>query len=292
LLNSWRWVIVVMGKDHLPEILPALAANRKSPNLLFMGNNVSGGRDLATAVGRERLLMGFLMAVGKMDGPVACCASEFGERRSVSMVGELNGGGSARLVEIVAIFQNAGLAMEISPNIEAWLKCHAAIIVPLGGGYFLSGSSLDAMANTRDVKVMFLRGAREALQALQAYHIPILPSKLKIYLWLPEPLLLAIIDRILRNPQMSFALIHAGEVQPELRQLGCELTTLARRVNILTPHLDHLVLATMPQVRPVPEGSQELPLDWRGVWAAIGALAALTGLVYSCSLLKQRCDRK
>jgi hypothetical protein len=90
---------------------------------------------------------------------------------------------------------------------------------------------------------------------------------------------LAIIDRILRNPQMSFALIHAGEVQPELRQLGCELTTLARRVNILTTYLDHLVLATMPHVRPVPEGSQELPLDWRGVWAVIGALAALTGLV-------------
>jgi len=290
--DFYDWVIVVMGKDHLTEILPVLAANRKATHVLFMGNNVAGGRELAAAVGNERLLMGFFMAVGKIDGPVAFCVSELGGRRSPSMVGELDGSVSPRLVEIVAIFENAGLSMEISPNIEAWLKCHAAIILPLGGAYFLAGGSLNTMVNTRDVKIMFLRGAREALQVLQAYHLPLQPPILKVSLWLPEPLLLAFINRSLHNPQIAYAMIHADGVRPELRQLGCELTSMARRVDIHTPHLDRLVLATSPQARPLPEGSQTLAMDWRGVWAAVGALAAITGLVYGFSLLYQRRDKR
>ncbi len=286
--DDYDWIIVVMGKQDLPEILPILAANQKVPNILFMGNNVAGGGELASAIGSERLLLGFLMAVGKIDGPVAYAGAEVGDRKSTSYIGELDGSTTPRLIELAAVFENCGLPVQISPNIEAWLKCHAALILSLGGAYYLSGCNLEYMPETRDTLIMFARGAREALQVLRAYRIPILPPRLKIFLWTPEPLLVVFLARMLRNPLLSSALIHAEGVRPELNQLGREFTALACKANIITPHLDRLILATRPNARTLPAGSQELPMDWRGVWVGVGALAAAAGLLYGVWLLRGR----
>src|SRR5512139_1655827 len=64
--GSYDWVMVVMGKAALPGVLPTLAANKQCKNIIFLGNNVAGGNELAAALGRERVLMGFLMASGVM----------------------------------------------------------------------------------------------------------------------------------------------------------------------------------------------------------------------------------
>jgi 2-dehydropantoate 2-reductase len=40
--DAYDLVVVMMPKNHVPEILPILAANRYIPNVLFMVNNAAG----------------------------------------------------------------------------------------------------------------------------------------------------------------------------------------------------------------------------------------------------------
>lgn len=286
--DVYDWVIIVMGKQHLPEILPTLAANHHIRNYLFMGNNVAGAAALTEAVGRERVLLGFFMAVGKVEGSVAFAANQVDGAISPSVIGELDGAVSQRLIEIAAVFENAHLPVQFCNDIQAWLKCHAAIIVPLGGAYFLADRNLLRISRTRDIQIILVRGVREALQVLRFYRTPILPSSLKMFLWLPEPLVLLLIGRALENPNLAYALIHADGIRPEINQLGKEFCFLARGAGLMAPHFDRLLLATAPQSRPLPEGSHSLPVDWRSTFAVIGALATVVGLIFGISLLRSR----
>jgi 2-dehydropantoate 2-reductase len=272
--DDYDWVIVVMGKVGVLEILPNLAANTRVTNFLFLGNNVSGGGEITEALGRERVTLGFLMAVGKIEGKIALAFNEIGNKPRVSVIGELDGSISPRLIELAAMMENAGFPTEISKHIEAWLKSHAALILPLAGAYFLAGSDLVNLAETPDVHVMLVRGIREALRVLRAYRIPIDPPLFNLFLYLPEPFLVGLANRLLHNPNLKFALLHAGGLRPEFRQLGREFAALSCSAGILTPHLDHLVLAARPGSNCLGRGSRKLEMDWSGVW--LGGLALLT----------------
>jgi 2-dehydropantoate 2-reductase len=57
--DAYDLVIVLVPKNHVSEVLPVLAANRHTPNVLFMGNNAAGPGEMIEALGRERVLLGF-----------------------------------------------------------------------------------------------------------------------------------------------------------------------------------------------------------------------------------------
>lgn len=280
LKDEYDWVIVVMGKDGLLEILPTLAANKVVPNFLFMGNNVSGGGELAKALGRERVTLGFLTAVGKIQGQTALVTNSIEGRHPASIIGELDGSTTPRLIELAAVLENAGVPIQITKHIEAWLKSHAALILPLGGAYFLAGGNLENMAETRDVQVLLVRAVGEALRVLQAYRIPIDPPLFKCFLWIPEPLLVILAQRSLHQPSLKYGMVHAEGIRAEFRQLGREFSALACSAGVLTPHLDHLVLAVRPEANCLPRGSRKLSLDWSGVWMAVLAAVMVASLTY------------
>jgi 2-dehydropantoate 2-reductase len=284
----YDWVIPVMGSQYYPEIIPALAANHESPNYLFLGNNVAGGRDLAESLGRDRVMFGFLMASGKISGAIASVANEFGDRRPRSVLGEMDGSLTNRLIEIAAVLENAGFPVEISHHIEAWLKTHAAIILPMAGAYYLAGSSQERMANTRDIQVMLVRGIREAFQVLRIYHMPITPAKLSLFSYLPEPLLVGLAGRIFQNPLLGHSLSHADGMRQEVSKLGREFNILACNAGVVMPHFDHLILAARSDARCLPEGSSSLTLDWSEVMLATAVIAATFGILYTFPRFKAR----
>lgn len=286
--DNYDWVIVAMGRHHQLQALPAMAANQKVANFLFLGNNAGGSLELCLALGIQRVVLGFLMSVGTLEGPVAYAANQIDGKASPSQLGELDGSPTQRLIELAAVWENAGLPVEICPNIDAWLKCHAALILPLAGAYFLAGCDAGRISRTRDILVMLARGWREAFQVLRVYRIPIIPTRLKIFIWLPEPFLITFLQRRLDNPLFAYALLHAPKMRPECSQLGHEISLLAHNAGIITPHLDRLILAARSDCYNLPEGSCNLPLDWRGVWVWIGLLAALVGLVFGMKHFPRR----
>ena len=88
--DVYVYVLVIVRKNQVPDLLPILAQNR-SPNIVFMVNNPSGPELYTSALGQKRVMLGFVFAGGKRDGSVIHAIGGPGEavarRPSVSSMG-------------------------------------------------------------------------------------------------------------------------------------------------------------------------------------------------------------
>ena len=57
--DAYDLVLVVLPKPALATVLPILAANQHTPNVMFFGNNAGGPEPMIAALGRARVLLGF-----------------------------------------------------------------------------------------------------------------------------------------------------------------------------------------------------------------------------------------
>ncbi len=111
--------------------------------------------------------------------------------------------------------------------------------------------------------------------SLRALGIPILPPRNGIlYNWLPEPVLVGLLSRLLRLQIYQYALIHAGHARPELQSLAVEFSALSRASCVPTPNLNLLCAATDPNASLIAEGSAHIPMDWSQAWAKLAVLAS------------------
>jgi len=75
--DTYDYVLVIVRKNQLADLLPVLAQNR-SPNIVFMTNNLSGPEELTRVLGKDRVMMGFVFGAGKRDGGVIRAISGIG----------------------------------------------------------------------------------------------------------------------------------------------------------------------------------------------------------------------
>ena len=70
---------------------------------------------------------------------------------------------------------------------------------------------------------------------------------------------------------------HANAARDEIQHLADEFLVLARATEIPTPNIDRLYPHLVADAPLMPEGSRNLPLDWRQIHTI--ALSVLMGLV-------------
>jgi hypothetical protein len=124
-----------------------------------------------------------------------------------------------------------------------------------------------------------LRAIREGYRVLGAHGIPITPGNHRIFSWIPEPLLVALMRRMIRSETTSIKIGHADRAHKEMKTIADELRALAAATSIATPAIDRLYDYVDPSAEPIADGAAELPLDWSGVWALGVALAVLAVLL-------------
>ncbi|NIO06910.1 MAG: alpha/beta hydrolase, partial [Deltaproteobacteria bacterium] len=93
--DAYDLVVVLMRKNQVSAILPILAVNRHTPNVLFMGNNAAGPDEMVEALGRERVLLGFPGAGGYREGHSITFKIASG-RQQPTTFGELDGRTTSR----------------------------------------------------------------------------------------------------------------------------------------------------------------------------------------------------
>jgi hypothetical protein len=127
-------------------------------------------------------------------------------------------------------------------------------------------------------RVLTVRAVREGFRVLRALGLPVTPSKYRLFEWVPEPVLVLMLQRLLVHELMEVAMVkHANAARDEVQHLADEFLALARATPVSTPTIDRLYPHLDPDTPLVPEGSAEIPLRWGGVLVGVGVLAAASG---------------
>jgi 2-dehydropantoate 2-reductase len=288
--DAYDLVLVIMRKNHALQILPVLAANQHTPNVLFLMNNAAGPEALAEALGQERVLIGFPNSAGYRKGHVVHCLTGTEDDKAYVPFGEVDGRITDRTRRVAQVLETApGFGAVIRTDMDAWLKYHVALLFPsLAPALYAAGVDNYRLARTRDLVVLAIRAMREGFRVLHSLGFPVTPSKFRVIEWLPEPILVLVVQRLLSNPLMETALVkHAEAARDEVQHLIGEFMALARTTSVPTPTIDRLLRYYEPDAPSVPDGSAEIPLHWGGLLVGVGALAMLatTGVLLAAWLL-------
>jgi len=238
--DAYDLVVVLMRRTQISAVLPILSANQNTPDVLFMCNNASGPDEMIETLGRERVLLGFPGAGGVREGHVVRYVVVSG-RNQATTFGELDGRTTPRLVEIAHAFKAAGFPVETSRNMDAWLKTHVVKVSPVANALYMAGGDNHQLARRRDALVLMVKAMREGFRVLRALDIPILPSKLKIVEWMPEPIVIFLMRLMIDSKEAEITMAgHANVAREEMRQLADEFRILARATSVPTPAMDRL----------------------------------------------------
>jgi 2-dehydropantoate 2-reductase len=278
--DCYDLVLVVMRKNKALEALPVLAANH-STLFLFLMNNAAGPDALIEALGPRRVLTGFAGAAGFLDGHRVVFINGEPGRPALVYLGEPLGGSTPRVEQAAdALRKGSHISTEIIDNMDAWCKCHVALLFPaLATSLYLCGNDNFRMANTPDALLLAWRGINEVFTILKKLKIPILPAALKKWLLLPEPLAVWLAGKLMANPRMEVAMArHARVIRDEIMQLNTEFLQLADKSGAFTPTLRFLIHEYNRQAPTLPEGSASLKMNWGRLVLPVllALLAALT----------------
>ena len=290
--DAYDLVLVIMRKNHALKILPILAANENTPDVLFLMNNAAGPGDLIAALGPQRVLIGFPRSAGYSEHHVVHCVAGTPDEPWPVPFGEPDGRITGRTRQVAQILDSAiGYRAEIRTDMDAWLKTHAALLFPsIAPALYAAGTDNYRLARTRDGIVLTVRAIREGFRVLRALGVPITPPGFQRLERLPEPALVAFVQRVLARPNMELALVrHANAARDEMKHLADEFLVLARATSVPTPAIDRLYPHFDPDTPLLPDGSAQIPMKWTGMLAVSGALiAAMAGV----ALLVNRVNRR
>ena len=229
-----------------------------------MGNNAAGPGEMVEALGPDRVLLGFPGAAGVGQGDVIRYLIT-SAREQPTTVGKVDGRRSERIETIARSLRNAGFPVAISSNMDAWLKTHVVEISPTANALYMAASDPARLARTRDALVFMLRAIREGHRVLGAQGIPITPGSHKIFGWIPEPLLVVLMRRMIQSDAMSIKIGHAARARKEMKVIAEEFRALAAETSIATPAIDRLRNYVEPTAEPIVDGSAQVRLHWGGV---------------------------
>ncbi len=253
--DRYDCVLVPLPKHRVSEVLPILAANDRTPHVVFFGNNAAGPGEMIRALGRERVLLGFPGAAAVMHGDILRYVIT-SAREQATTIGEVSGARSPRVVAIADAISEAGFPVSISSNMDAWLKTHVAEVLPTLCALYRAGG--DPTRLTRDDATMRLmvRSIREGYRVLRANGVPITPRNHRVFEWVPKALLLGVMRRWVNDKTASIKLGHAPGARPEGVRLAREFRLLTARSGIETPSMELLFASLDGDGRDTPKNPE------------------------------------
>jgi 2-dehydropantoate 2-reductase len=212
---------VFVRTHQVDAVLESLAG--LDGDVLFLLNWAAGAEPLGAVIGHERVLLGFGTGAGTMDGDVVRYRpADFMTRLVPMLIGEPDGRSTPRLERIVRTFRTAGINAKAEPRMDAWLKTHAAVTVPLGQAVIAAGGPA-ALADDPDAIRGMLRHMQQNLAAMPA---PPVPRGFAVLRTLPEGLLVAVLRRFLRSPTA----LHSGLNNASPATEAAELERMAEQM--------------------------------------------------------------
>jgi 2-dehydropantoate 2-reductase len=230
--DRYDFVLVVVRKNQALELLPLLAQNR-SPNIVFMGNNLSGPNEFIKALGRDRVMMGAVYAAGKRDGSLIRAIVI---KSAAAPFGEIDGTITPRLKQLAAIFRQAGFKVELSTNIVDTQMTHALGVALIGTLIGKHGCNAPALARSTDDLKLFIEGRRESHLLQRSLGHQIVPQSEATLSRFPAFLQIAGLRLMLNSRLGEVGLAwHASKAPDEIQQLAAELQVMVDQSGLPVP---------------------------------------------------------
>jgi 2-dehydropantoate 2-reductase len=230
--DVYDYVLVVVRKNQVAALLPVLAQNG-SPNIVFMGNNLSGPQEFVDVLGKERVMMGSVYGAGKRDGSVIRALTL---KSAGSPFGEIDGMITPRLRRLATIFRRAGFNMELCNNIVDHQMTHGAGVAVIGQLVMKHGGDVRALARSRDDVLLFVAARREGQRVVRALGHQVLPWSEVAMGMIPGFVQVLGLRALLNSKLGEVGLAwHVSQAPDEIHQLAMELQALVDQAGIPAP---------------------------------------------------------
>ena len=238
-------VIVLIRRNKLGPVFPLLAQNTHIDLVLFMGNNVPGFDDYFAHLDRERVLFGFPGAGGSVHDQVARfvdCKKPGGRRLPVT-IEQPPDIPDKKIRSIEALFRTSDIPVDLVPDMDGWLKYHAALVLPIAGGLYRHDCDSHALARDPDTIHLFIGACKEAGRVLNALGFTRRqPFSFNLFYWLPGFLTAKAFQALFDSKfaEIAFSL-HARAARDEMRSLAADFRGLIEQTSVKTPNFDRLM---------------------------------------------------
>ena len=242
--DEYDLVIVLIRKNKLLPIFEILAASPGVKNVLFMGNNALGFDEYVKRLPVEKVLFGFPGAGGGIREQVVHYADREkpkGKRRAVT-IGEIDGLNKERTLAVKSLFESAGIPVDLTPEIDGWLKYHVALVSPLVAALYKYNCDNYQVAKDKEMLRALVRAAKEGGRVLRALGFrKRQPFEFNLFYWLPEFMSMMAVKGLFESKfaEVAFAM-HAKAARDEMEDLAREFQELTARTSVDTPNIDML----------------------------------------------------
>jgi len=233
--DVYDYVLVVVRRNQVRDLLPVLATNR-SPNVVFMGNNLVGPGEMIERLGRQRVMMGFVFAGGKRDANVIRAIGPPKLAPLASPFGETDGTVTPRLKQLVRILNRAGLRARITTNIVDCLATHAIGVAVIGPMVMKYHNDVKSLAKSADDVRLTAAALQETFLVLKALGHKIVPRSQRLIASLPR-FVIEFMLRLLFNSKLGEvgAAWHVSQAPDEMRALASDLEEMVIKSGLPVP---------------------------------------------------------
>lgn len=233
-------IIVTVRADQINTVVPFLKSNTICPLIMFMFNNIERIEQLTNELYHKHIILGF-------PGVGGTYRDNFIEyiqiKQQKTTIGEISGDISVLIKDIRTLLESAGFRVEISANIQAWLKTHALFISCVSAAIIKeNGDSVRLGKNRRSVEIM-VKSVREGFIACKALGIPVAPLNLKIiFMIMPQWFSVLYWQKAMQGQIGTLTMApHVNAAKEEMQFLAKKILTIIHSSPVSTPTLDDLL---------------------------------------------------
>lgn len=230
----WDLMIVSVQPQQLDALLPMIAAS-SAQHILFMLNTVTDVTPLRQAVGRERFMLGLpaLLADIQNQELQYMVLPRYLAWMQISTIGAMPDYRPEGLDEVRQTLQSAGIATATCNNMPAWLKTHAAFMVPIMAAGLLTG--IDQTLPWHQAKLV-ASAMKEGFRTLKQINSRIEPWNMRFVQHVPVSVLTLFVWVSFRTRMVRAAAnAHVGHAKAEvayLMEMLCALDTTGRLMKL------------------------------------------------------------
>ncbi|MEO5967035.1 MAG: 2-dehydropantoate 2-reductase N-terminal domain-containing protein, partial [Ferruginibacter sp.] len=216
--DFYNLIIITVRLDQLESVKAYLKQNKVSNAIMFMLNNPEKLQELVHEFPDKKIILGF-PGVGGIYQNNQIDYVQIKEQKTT--IGTIDGNITNLVTDIKSHLSKAGFTVDISKNMQAWLKIHAVFIACVSAAIIKeNGDSVQLGKNRESVQIM-VKSIKEGFAACKNMGIRITPANLKIiFMIMPEWFCVWYWQNALRGKTGTLAIApHANAAKKEMRLL-------------------------------------------------------------------------